>query len=194
MTEMTQDGPRLRQIREELLELFLAEGFSGLGIGELAARLRCSRSSLYAIAPSKEQLIAVTVRDFFRRSADRVEARLATEQEPVARIDAYLTAIAGELAPASSQFFADLDGFAPAREIYSQNTRIAAARVEELVRDAAGRGSPVDADFIGAVAAQTMESIHRGQIRALSGHDDAAAYRALARLVVAGVSAATAQR
>lgn len=179
---------RLRVVQDELLELFLREGFADFGVGGLAQRLHCSRSTLYAIAPSKEQLISAVVRRFFRRATGRVEARLLVEDDPVARIDVYLTSIAGELAPASAAFFRDLEQHAPAREIYRQNTRIAASRVEELVRTAAGTGTAGDADFIGAVAAQTMESIHRGEVRALTGRDDAAAYRALARLVVAGVS------
>lgn len=47
----------------------------------------------------------------------------------MARIGTYLEAISAELAPASSAFFADLDMFTPAREIYAHNTAIAARRV-----------------------------------------------------------------
>ncbi len=178
--------------REELLtgliEIFLAEGFTGFSVEDLAIRLQCSKSTLYAVAPSKEQLVSAVVRAFFRRAAERVEARLAADSDPVSRIGVYLDAIAAELAPASAAFYTDLDSFAPAREIYSQNTAFAARRVQDLVRDAQRPGRPVNAAFIGAVAAQVMESIQQGQIRALTSLDDAAAYRALADLIAAGVA------
>jgi AcrR family transcriptional regulator len=173
-----------------LIDLFLAEGFGGFSVEDLAARLQCSKSTLYAVAPSKEQLITAVVRAFFRRSTDRVEARLADEREPAARISEYLDAIAGELGPASPAFYADLDAYAPAREIYERNTAIAARRVQELVREAQHPGHPINAAFLGAVTAQAMASIQQGQMRKLTGMDDAAAYRALAELLAAGVAGA----
>jgi len=177
--------------REELLnglvEIFLAEGFTGFSVEDLAVRLQCSKTTLYAVAPSKEQLITAVVRAFFRRSTERIEARLAAEADPVGRIGVYLDSIAAELAPASPAFYNDLDSFAPARDIYAQNTALAARRVRELVRDAERPARPVDAVFIGAVAAKVIESIQQGQLRALTSLDDAAAYRSLADLIVAGV-------
>lgn len=177
---------RVDVVRADVLQLFLDEGFAGLGVGDIAARLRCSRSTLYAIAPSKEQLIATTVRAFFRDATERVEGRLEREVDPVKRIEVYLGTIAGVLSAGSPAFFADVESFAPAREIYGSNTTYAASRVTELVRAAGGRRG--DADFVGLVAARTMEAIHRGDVRQQTGRDDAAAYRALARLVVAAVS------
>ncbi|MFC3244970.1 TetR/AcrR family transcriptional regulator [Gordonia humi] len=187
-------APRRSTRRDELLygliEIFLAEGFSSSSLEDLAGRLQCSKSTLYAIAPSKEQLITVVTRAFFRRSTERVETSLAAADEPTDRISAYLDAIAAELAPASALFYADVDAFAPTREIYSRNVEIAARRVQELVRDAERPGRPVDAAFVGAVAAHVMSSIQQGRMRGLTGLDDAAAYRALAHLIVSGVAGA----
>jgi AcrR family transcriptional regulator len=154
---------------------------------DLAAHLQCSKSTLYGVAPSREQLIAAVVRAYFRRSAERVEVALATESDATVRIGAYLDGIATELAPASAAFYDDLDSFLPAREIYFANVAVAARRVQELVRDAERPGRPVDAAFVGAVAAQVMTSIQQGQMRSLTGLDDAASYRALADLIVAGL-------
>ncbi|HXP56176.1 MAG TPA: TetR/AcrR family transcriptional regulator [Streptosporangiaceae bacterium] len=179
---------RREQLLDGLVEIFLAEGFAGFSVEDLAVRLQCSKSTLYAVAPSKEQLITAVVRAFFRRSTERIEARLAGESDPVGRISVYLEAIAAELAPASAAFYGDLERFAPAGEIYAQNTRVAARRVQELVRDAERPDRPVDAVFIGAVAATVIESIQQGRLRALTSLDDAAAYRALADLIVAGVA------
>jgi len=167
---------------ERLIEVFLDQGFADLGVADLAALLRCSKTTLYAVAGSKEQIIVAVVRAFFRRAAERVEARLAEVDDPRERIETYLRAISTEPAPASPAFFADLTSFAPAREIYRDNTRIAAARVRRLVLDAA---PGQDAAFAGVVAGLVMEAIHRGEIKANTGLDDAAAYSALANMIVA---------
>ncbi len=159
-----------------------------MNLNAIAARLRCSKSTLYAIAPSKEQLIVTVVRAFFRRATTRVEDRLAATTRAEKRLGSYLLAISDELAPASPAFFTDLDAFAPAREIYSRNTAIAAGRVRELVRESSTRRG-VDATFVGAVAGQVMEAINSGAIGEATGLDDARAYRALADLLTAGVSA-----
>ncbi|HWG63889.1 MAG TPA: TetR family transcriptional regulator [Streptosporangiaceae bacterium] len=181
---------RRSEILAGLVSLFLAEGFLAFSVEDLALRLQCSKSTLYGVAPSKEQLITAVVRAFFRDATERVEARLELERDPVTRIGAYLEAISVELAPASASFFADLDAFAPAREIYAQNTAIAARRVQELVKAAQRPGRTLDAAFIGAVTGTVMESIQRGEMETLTSLNDAAAYRLLADLIVAGVTGA----
>jgi AcrR family transcriptional regulator len=181
---------RRSEILAGLVSLFLAEGFLAFSIEDLALRLQCSKSTLYGVAPSKEQLITAVVRAFFRGATERVEAHLELEHDPVRRIGTYLEAISVELGPASASFFADLDLFAPAREIYAHNTAIAARRVQELVKAAERPGHTLDAAFIGAVAGTVMESIQRGEMGTLTLLNDAAAYRLLADLIVAGVTGA----
>lgn len=171
------------------MDVFLADGFLGFSIGDLAARLRCSKSTVYSIAPSKEQIVTTVVRAFFRRSTERVEARVGTGT-PAQRIGAYLDAISVELKPASPSFFADLEAFPPAKDLYRHNTEIAAARVQQLMTESLGANAAaaLDARFVATVAGETMELIQRGQIEAATGLDDSAAYRALADLIVAGMT------
>lgn len=183
-------APRTRrdEVLDGLVAMFLADGFLDLGLDEIAARLRCSKSTLYAVAPSKEQLITTVTREFFRRSTDQVEQRLAAEPDPRRRIRAYLDAIAEALAPASPAFYADVNDFAPAREVYRRNTAIAARRVQELVTEAKGPDGAVDATFVGAVAAAVMSSIQSGEMEATTSLGDATAYRLLADLIDASVA------
>lgn len=172
-----------------LIDLFLAGGFAESSIEDLAHALGCSKSTLYTIAGSKEQIIVTTVKHFFRRAAERIEARLAREDvASPERIRVYLNAISEELAPASPAFFADLDTVEATREIYRDNTKIAARRLQEIVLDAVPAVSRKHAVFVGAVAGQVMEGIHRGEIESATGLDDSAAYRALADLIVTGLA------
>lgn len=183
---------RRDELLDELIELFLAEGFLDFGVGDLAARLRCSRSTLYLVAGSKEQIVLAAVRAFFRRAAERIEARVDREPDPGARISVYLTAVAEELSPASARFHADLLAYPPAPEIYEDNTMVAARRVQVLVSAGVKAGSlrRVDATFVGAAVAQVMAGIESGAISAAIGLDDAAAYRRLADLVMHGLRSA----
>ncbi|MFD0686113.1 TetR/AcrR family transcriptional regulator [Actinomadura fibrosa] len=182
----TKAARRRDALIERLIEVFLDRGFADLSVAELAALLRCSKSTLYTVAASREQIIAAVVRAFFRRATAQVEAALeehaGEDADPAERVGAYLRAISDALAPASPAFFADLDAFAPAREIYKRNTAFAVQRMQGLVREAS---AGADAAFVGAVAGQVMESIHRGEIKERTGLDDSAAYAALAALIVA---------
>ena len=185
MVQGVEISGRIAALRDGIIDIVLAEGFLDLQLSDLAARLNCSKSTLYGIAPSKEQLLTSIVRTFFRRATERVEAAVDPSAPAVDRIGAYLNAVAVELAPASPQFFADLERFAPAGDIYRQNTQIAATRVQDLVVEAA---PGIDPQFLGTVARLMMESIHRGDVSRATGLDDSAAYRALADLILAGVS------
>ena len=186
---LTKSALRRELLIDKLVELFLEEGFADASIDDIARNLHCSKSTLYNVAAGKEQIIVTVVRAFFKRSAARVEIELAdVDRAPLDRIRAYLTAIAQQLAPASPAFFADLDANDATRAIYRDNTQYAASRLRELVVQAAPSTSRETATFIGAVAAQVMEGIHRGEIEAATGLDDSAAYRALAELIVAGMS------
>jgi AcrR family transcriptional regulator len=180
---------RGEELLEELIELYLAEGFSGFGVGDLAARLACSRSTLYQVASSKEQIIVTAVRGYFRRAAERIEERVEAEPDFGLRLQVYLAAVSDELAPASERFYADVAAYPPARELYEANTRRAAQRVQDIVVAgvAAGALRPVNARFVGAAVAEVMAAIQGGRIEAAAGLDDAAAYLALADLVFRAV-------
>lgn len=179
----TRPGRRVEQVLDGLIEIFLDEGFAHLGVAEMAQRLSCSKSTLYALAPSKEQIVTRAVRHFFKTATERVEARAAEARTDEDRLLGYLRAIAEELTPAGRAFIRDVEGFGPAREIYRRNTEAAADRVRELVESALPASSTTDPHFVGAVAAVVMEAIQRGAIEQSTGLGHAQAYDALGDLL-----------
>ena len=108
---MSRTRTRRAELFDGLVALLLAEGFSALTLDELAARLRCSKRTLYALAGSKEQLVRAAVVHFFRGATERVEAAVADVSGAAAKVAAYLHAVATELAPASPEFLADVGGW-----------------------------------------------------------------------------------
>lgn len=190
-TPVKRGSARREELLAGLIAIVLAEGFARLSLDDLAARLQCSKSTLYGVAGSKEQLIVAAVRAFFRGATERVEEHLdAADPAPTARIRAYLKAIATELAPATPAFLADVEEFAPTREIYATNTAAAARRVADLVALAERPGRPVGAAFVGAVAAELMPAIQHGRLGVGDRLDHAAAYTALADLILAALDGA----
>jgi AcrR family transcriptional regulator len=194
MTSTMPADARLTRRQAELLDqleaLFLAEGFARFTLDDLAERLRCSKSTLYALAESKERLAVRVVKHFFRKATDAVESQTFTVADPALRVTAYLSAVARALAPAGPAFHRDLDSFAPGREVYERNTALAADRVRELIAEGVARGRfrDVHPALIADTVTTLMFRIGRGDTARATGLDDAAAYRELADLVVAGTA------
>jgi AcrR family transcriptional regulator len=180
---------RQSDLRDRLVALVLAEGFSQLSMDRVAAELSCSKRSLYALAASKEQLALLAVRHFFKRATEQVEAAIARTRAPAMRVTRYLEAVAEALRPASRAFRDDVAQFRPAAEIYEQNTVSAARRVRELIDEGtrAGAFRQVPAAFVSEVVTSTMRRITSGEITEATGLTDAEAYTELARLVIAAI-------
>jgi AcrR family transcriptional regulator len=186
----TRADARRGELVDALTALFLSEGFAAVSLAGLADRLRCSKTTLYLVASSKEQIVVTVVREFFRRAAERIEARVAAQTDPVQRLREYLEAVATELDSANGIFFTDLLKFPPGQIVYQENTLYAARRVRELADEgvAAGILRPADTGFVGAAMTHVMTAIQRGDISAATGLSDAEAYRELADLIVGGLS------
>ncbi|MFD9127446.1 TetR/AcrR family transcriptional regulator [Kitasatospora sp. NPDC059571] len=181
---------RRTELFEELVALLIAEGFAQLTLDDLAARLRCSKRTLYGLAGSKEQLVSAAVVHFFRRATARVETALAAEADPARQLAAYLGAVAAELAPVSARFFDDVAAFEPAAEVYERNTRAAARRVRQLIDEgvAAGAFREVHVAFAADVITSVMVRIQQRQVAASTGLADAEAYAHLAELLMHGLA------
>ncbi|MFZ2177087.1 MAG: TetR/AcrR family transcriptional regulator [Rhodococcus sp. (in: high G+C Gram-positive bacteria)] len=177
---------------DQLVALFLADGFSTLTLDDIAARLRCSKSTLYTLASSKDELVRAATVHFFRAATENVEAAVAAAGGRAQdRISAYLLAVGDQLAPASERFMDDLAGASSARAVYEQNTAIAAERVRQLITDgvATGEFRSVHAEFVADVVSSTMVRIQQRAVARVTGLDDARAYRELAGLITAAVAA-----
>src|SRR3712207_2155177 len=101
----TRSQARREELLDELVTLVLAEGFAAVTLDDLARRLHCSKSTLYGIAASKEQLVVAAVKRFFQTVTAAVESRTASTGDHRERISAYLLAVAEQLQPASPAFF-----------------------------------------------------------------------------------------
>jgi AcrR family transcriptional regulator len=189
LSSMTPPSARRRQLLDELVDVFLAEGFRSLTLADLANRLHVSKTTLYQLGHSKEQITINAILLFFRRAADSVEAATAVHAEPAERITAYLKGVATALRPASPTFMTDLEEHPATCTLYERNTRAAAERVKDLIAEGidAGAFRKVHGAFVADTVADTMLRIQTGAVLTRTGLRDAQAYEQLADLVVHGI-------
>ncbi len=189
--------PRRRRVdlarREELLgsiqRIFLDEGFTTVTIGELADRLHCSRATLYSVASTKEQLVVLATKAFFRSSAEVIERRVSEHDDPRRRILTYLDGVAEAMRRNSPAFYDDMVAFAPTAEIYARNTARAAARVRELIEEGitAGQFRSTDGNFAAHLVALAIEGVQSGVLLDRTGMTAADAFAELGTLLLNGL-------
>jgi AcrR family transcriptional regulator len=180
------DAERRDAVVEQLENLLLVEGFSGLTVNDMATRLQCSKSTLYAIASSKERLVAAAFKRFFRDATARIEERVARIEDPRERIAVYLASIGAEMRRMSADCYADMTATELTWEIYRTNSRAAAERVRQFVHDGVKVGAfrQVHADFVAEVVTLVIDSIQHGELLSRTGLSSGDAYGELGGLVL----------
>jgi len=137
-----------------LTNLFLREGITGLTVGEIAARLRCSRRRLYGIAPTKEAIFSVMVDRYFRARLDEGEALLRGEQDLTVALAAYLDVGVRSSGRVSAQFVNDVENNDATRASFDAYQQARADGLSQLIDEGVRRGIFVACH--GAVVAELM--------------------------------------
>jgi len=185
-----QPTARQRALLSQLEALFLAEGFAAFTLEDLAARLRCSKSTLYALAPSKEQLAVKVVAHYFRGAAERIEERVDGIEDARKLIGEYLAGVAEQLNRASAHFMADIAEFGPARETYQLNSRVVAQRIRAFIDKGVADGvfRDVHARLVAEMTGLIIEGIQTGVLGSRIDVPDAEAFTALGELLLGGLT------
>lgn len=125
---------------DELEGIFLREGFRAIGVGELAARLRCSRRTLYELAPSKEGLFLLVLERFLARIRALGRERAMAERDLTRRIEALLEPGITETRQARAAFSDDVAAYAPARRLMDEHQRERMELLREVVEEGCRAG------------------------------------------------------
>ena len=181
---------RQRALLAELEELFLAKGFAAFTLDDLAAQLSCSKSTLYTLAASKEQLATLVVRRFFKGAARTIEQHIEGMTDAREVIATYLAGVSDQLRRPSAEFMRDIAAFAPARAEYESNSHAAAERISSFIADGVRDGvfREVHATLIAQLVGVLIEAIQAGTVAERAGVSDAEAYTALAELLLDGLT------
>lgn len=109
-TDRTRTGltPRQTDVLDAFEALILAEGFRHLTVGATAARLGCSRRTLYDLAPSKDDLVALAVERYLARFLDDCLTEIGRHRSPARQLEAAAALVTARFAGLSDAFTADV--------------------------------------------------------------------------------------
>jgi AcrR family transcriptional regulator len=184
------DDTRREQLLNQVQEIVLADGFAKLTVDDIAARLQCSKSTLYAVSSSKEHLVVSALRHFFRDATTRTEERVAQVADPSQRIATYRAGVGIEMRKMSRACYEDMVTNDATGEIYAVNSAAAARRVREYIRDGVADGTfrAVHAEFVGEAVSLLIDGIQHGELLARTGLSSGDAFTELSDLVLAALT------
>ena len=133
--------PRQHQILDALEALFLSEGFRHLTIADLVDRLRCSRRTLYSLAPSREELILVVIGRLLNRMGVEAFSRAAALADPGDAVASYLSTGVTTLSQAQPAFIEDLETYLPTRQLYDRHVEIGLRVMGTFISDGIAAGT-----------------------------------------------------
>ncbi len=122
---------RSAETLDALEALILAEGFSRLNVSEIAAHLRCSKRTLYELAPSKKMLVLKALDNFFSRIRQEADHLTDNTLGPERLVYEYLHVGERAAQRLSQAVVADIDEWEPARTLWREHIRL---RVDGMCR------------------------------------------------------------
>ena len=175
---------------DRLEEIFLAEGFSSLTIDDLCRRLNCSKTTLYSVADSREQIIQAVTRHFFARATATIEREVEDEKDAARRVVRYLAGVGTAMRRNSIAFYVDMVSYEPTASIYRLNSDAAAARVRSFIEEgvATGEFRRANAGLAGQAVALLIEGVQSGELLERTSLTAGEAFSELGELIVNGLS------
>ncbi len=132
------------QRKDELLialeDLILNEGFARVTVSHMAAKLRCSRRTLYELAPSKKQLVLLVIGRLFENV--RVAGRQAILEidDPADQLFEYLQVGINTAKRLSPMLVYDIDKWPPSRNIWQEHMSLRVEGMKEIVQRGIAQG------------------------------------------------------
>jgi AcrR family transcriptional regulator len=126
---------------DDLEALFTSEGFRHLTVGDMAARTKSSRRTLYSVSASKEELVLVVIDRFFNRMGKDARRRAALVADIGDKIEAYFSASVDRNLKVSAAFIQDIEGYLPTKQLYDRQQDLAVSALEAMIREAMELGT-----------------------------------------------------
>lgn len=129
------------EFAQQLSELVKREGISELSVAQIAARLRCSRRRLYALAPTKEGLLHRVAAEHFDRMLREGFEAAAREGDAGRAIAAYLRVGVTWTTTLSQAFLRDLEASAEGRALFDRFQHARAEGGQRIVEEGISSGA-----------------------------------------------------
>jgi AcrR family transcriptional regulator len=136
---------RQRELLDQMEHLF-ANGFADLTMAGLAARLNCSLRTLYALAPSRDELVLIVVDRSLWRTGRVARDAIAQDLAPLDAVRAYLEAATVAVSGWTEAFACDLAAVPAARELAGEHNEYLFAVTRTMLDLGVERGDIPDVD------------------------------------------------
>ncbi|MEM7412768.1 MAG: TetR/AcrR family transcriptional regulator [Myxococcota bacterium] len=144
---------RQREILDELEAAIVEDGFAGLTMAQLAARMNCSLRTLYGLAPSKDALQLMVMDRRLHRIGRAAMTAVAPDLDALSALRAYLQATNLAIGPTTETFARSFDAVPGADRLMNQHGNYVIAVTRTLLDRAieAGQIQPVDTGALALV-------------------------------------------
>jgi AcrR family transcriptional regulator len=132
---------RIERVLEEAEALFAEEGFLHFSTDELARRLRCSKRTLYSIAPTREKFFELTLERHFADTTQQMIQAAAAAPNCSAALCAFLGKALENLGDENAQFQKDLHAFPGARRAWKRGQKELYAALERIIAEGTKAGT-----------------------------------------------------
>jgi AcrR family transcriptional regulator len=136
---------RQRELLDQMEHLF-ANGFADLTMAGLAARLNCSLRTLYALAPSRDELVLVVVDRSLWRTGRAAREAIGHDLAPLDAVRAYLEAATVAVSGWTEPFARDLAAVPAAQQLAGEHNEYLFAVTRTLLDLGVERGDIPDVD------------------------------------------------
>jgi AcrR family transcriptional regulator len=120
---------RQTELLDQLEQLFMKDGFAERTLDDIASELRCSKMTLYTLAPSRDELILTVLRRFFDEVTQRLDAIIGPIDDPHEQIRTCVEATGQEMFRMATPCFRDVLQFATTRQLYEAFSRSCSDRL-----------------------------------------------------------------
>ena len=155
---------RQRELLDQLSNIF-HQGFNHLTMADLATKLGCSLRTLYALAPSRDELVLVVVDRNLWQIGRTATAAVTAEMAPLDAIRAYLAAANVAVADTTEAFARDCESLPRTRELSEHHSNYLIAVTQRLLDLA------VERDEIGQINTAAVARVIAGVGRDFSRPD-----------------------
>ena len=118
------------------LEKMLEKGIQELTMSELASRLKISLRTLYEIAPSKDQLITMTVDNILKKLGRSALEQVSKIESPIDKLDTYLGIVNQAVGPKFDSYIKGLGKIDGSSEMIDYHEDFITKYTEKLLVEA----------------------------------------------------------
>ena len=118
------------------LEKMLEKGIPELTMSELASKLKISLRTLYEIAPSKDQLITMTVDNILKKLGKSALEQVSKIESPIDKVDTYLSIVNQAVGPKFDAYIKGLGKINGSSEMIDYHEAFITKYTEKLLIEA----------------------------------------------------------